>query len=530
MSGYFKQNTNHKIRLDVCVSRAGLFKRSPLRTPPLIAVAMFLVLCLDVTAAALYPSRNPNETWFHGGNKFKYDRRPDPVLSVTPTVSSSASKLPADSLSATEKPTSNHSPAFSNASTLRKRTAAPLSWAAAEPYQKKLTHEQGNDTNTTNVDPERITPSTIQKTTSAQLPAAAENDDTETEDKQQIQPMLTTTSKPHVIDVSSESSLSNLDGKPDHRKIQHHLYSVHKHAQQHQPGIQLQPEVQFDDDRNDDFNQREESVQTRFNRHELFLQQELQQQQQLIQDQLRRYPDLINSRQDDEFQFFEEPHDNPEDPRTQVRAFLESNESIITKLKLVTTTISANSSSPSLSNITTSSLSSNKTVSNDSETVKVGSTSNPVPSSSGSIIALYNSSAPSSEAPWVIAPPVPSSTDPACSTCTCPRPGGIYNLDCAPQLQVKDDCGCCMVCLRSVHQTCGGIYQGFGKCAANLECVPLDSADYQSTRYDLPGPRDGEPQASIRGTCQPKGKLHTFCQSIFSMCFALFINLFLFGF
>lgn len=519
MSGYFQYRNTSEVR----VYRAGLYKRSPNRTSPLIAVAMFLALCLDVAATAQHPSRNPNatslrQTWSHAGHDFKSDRRPDAVLSADPAVSSSSSaaELHTDSHSVTEKPTSNHSPSFSNTSSLRRRTT----WATAESHPKTPIKGENNQTNVTNADPERITASTVRKTTIVSLSrVAVEFGDPEFEDKKNPQPTPMTAS-PVAVSATSVTLLSNPGEKPDPRKIQHHLYSVRKHVQ-HFPTKLLRPDRRYGEDRNSGFKEQEESAQIRLDQHELLLQQELQQQQQLIQDQVWRHShlDWVNPPPDGQFHSIDEQNQETDDHKTKVKAFLESNESIITKLKLVTTTsaVSSNASAPNnvsstLPSISPTSLSPGKAESSN-ETVKVGSTSGPMQPPSASVVALYNTSAPSSEAPWIIVPPAPSLTDPACNVCSCPRQGGIYLLDCTPQLRVKDDCGCCTVCLRAVHQPCGGIYQGFGKCAADLECVPLDSAGYQSTRYDLQETH-GHTQDAMNGTCHPKGKDDDPCRNV----------------
>lgn len=506
MSGYFKHNPIDKNTPEVLFCRAGVSKRSPLRTSSvLIGTAMLLALCLDVTAATLYQSRGQNTTsplqpWPHVGDVFK--QRDQALSADSAAVSSSSS-----SGSVTEKPASNHSPSFSNPSTLRKRTTAPLSLAdyQNEPDRKNATH----------IDPEIVTASTTRKTTIPKpLGAAVKQKQIKFIEKPKIQPTSSTDAQ-IAAGATSDYLLSNVG-----EKVEQDLHSERISGQKPQPKLQLQPEIYYDDDRQIGYENQEEPAQTQ---HEFLLQKELQQQQRLIQDQLHRHPqqDWINPPQDEQFQSYEDRHDDPEDPRTQVRAFLENNESIITKLKL-TTTIAASSEKTLVSNQTSSPIPStisvlpsspSKTASSD-DSVKTGSTSGPgTPSTPISSVALYNSSAPSEEAPWVIAPVVPSSTDPNCSTCSCPRRDGIYLLDCPPQLRVKDDCGCCSVCLRAVYEPCGGVYQGLGKCAANLECVPLESADYQSTRYDLQGPH-GDPQAFMKGTCQPKGKDDDPCRNV----------------
>ncbi|XP_029637483.1 cysteine-rich motor neuron 1 protein isoform X1 [Octopus sinensis] len=122
-------------------------------------------------------------------------------------------------------------------------------------------------------------------------------------------------------------------------------------------------------------------------------------------------------------------------------------------------------------------------------------------STAGPYVAIFNSS--SSQAPWLLLPlPSPSSVGTSCPPCDptrCPHEGGTF-LQCPTELRIKDDCGCCVVCLRGLHQTCGGMYQIMGKCRVGLVCLPTKNSDFSALRLS-PGNTEN-PRPSFEGTCE----------------------------
>jgi len=81
--------------------------------------------------------------------------------------------------------------------------------------------------------------------------------------------------------------------------------------------------------------------------------------------------------------------------------------------------------------------------------------------------------------------------------CTCNQLMCNVPVGCKHGL-VPDQCGCCEVCARGVHEMCGGAPDGTGVCAAGLQCV------IHARAGDLVTGRE-------RGTCE--GKTH-FCQLV----------------
>ena len=71
-------------------------------------------------------------------------------------------------------------------------------------------------------------------------------------------------------------------------------------------------------------------------------------------------------------------------------------------------------------------------------------------------------------------------------------------IGCKSGVFVKDECGCCDVCLRSRDQICGGLHARFGKCEAGLECVNDNSEAFMS---DEDGDTE-EGDNDVIGVCQ----------------------------
>ncbi|GAB1609489.1 cysteine-rich motor neuron 1 protein-like isoform X3 [Argonauta hians] len=132
----------------------------------------------------------------------------------------------------------------------------------------------------------------------------------------------------------------------------------------------------------------------------------------------------------------------------------------------------------------------------------------------GPYIARFNSS--STHAPWVLLP-LPSSQPfvgrscPPCDLSRCSHKDEAH-LQCQADFRIKDDCGCCEVCLRGLDEKCGGMYQTLGKCMEGLKCLPAKNSNISPLRLALGN--NEKTNSSFEGICKLKDEVPDPCRNV----------------